>query len=284
MPMRTYGGGNKNYAGPNPPYGAMLSYYLKDKLDPKAALKLEILDSAGKVLRAVEKLTREAGLNRVAWDLREEGPALRTPPDPRAVELGFGGARGPQVPPGVYTAKLTVNSETFEQKFEVRMDPALKATAQDLSLQQTTARRMREMVTSLNTGLRRMDALKTQLREAEKHGKEAQPKQAAEITKAIDAMVKELDETSGKYAVKIGGSRLEDAPKLAEAVGGLYFTVSGGNSAPTSSQLAYLEELAPQQKQAVDAINSLLAKAQKEWIPQLQKLGLGLLPAAQPNN
>lgn len=285
MPMRTYGGGNKNYTGPNPPYGAILTYYLKEKLDPKATLKLEILDSSGKVLKAVEKLTRDSGLNRVAWDLREDGPTLRTPPDPRAVELGFGGARGPQVPPGVFTARLTVNNQTFEQKVEVRMDPALKATAQDLNLQQTTSRRMREMVTSLNTGLRRMDTLKSQLREVEKNGKEAQPKQAAEITKAIDAMVKELDDTSGKYAVKIGGSRLEDAPKLAEAVGGLYFTVSGGNSAPTSSQLAYLEELTPQEKQATEAINALLAKAQKEWIPQLQKLGLGLLPAAaQPNN
>lgn len=281
-PMRTYGGGNKAYAAPNPPYGALLTYYLKEKLDPKATLKLEILDASGKVLRAVDKLTRDAGLNRVAWDLREEGPTMRTPPDERAVELGFAGARGPQVLPGTYTARLTVNAETFEQKFEVRLDPALKSSPQELSLQQTASRRLSGMVSSLNSGLRRMDALKTQLREAEKNGKEALPKQSAEISKAIDAMVKELDETSGKYAVKIGGSRLEEKPMLAEALSGLYFTISGGNSAPTSTQQAYLEELVPQHKQAVESINALLGKAQKEWLPQLQKMGLGLLPAAAP--
>jgi photosystem II stability/assembly factor-like uncharacterized protein len=281
-PMRTYGGGNKLYSGPNPPYGALLTYYLKEKLDPKAVLKLEILDSAGKVLKSVERLTRDAGINRVAWDLREEGPTFRTPPEPRLVEMGFAGSRGPQALPGTYTARLTVNSETFEQKVEVRLDPSLKATPKELELQQTTARRVRDMMSSLNTGLRRMDALKAQLREIEKNGKEAQPKQAADITKAVDGMVKEIDEVSGKLAVKIGGSRLEDPPRLSEAIGGLFTAVSGGNSAPTSAQLAYLEELAPQHRQGMEAINGLLAKAQKEWLPQLQKLGLSLLPAAAP--
>jgi len=281
-PMRTYGGGNKIYTGANPPYGALITYYLKEKLDLKATLKLEILDASGKVLRSVERLTREAGINRVAWDLREEGPVLRTPPEPRAVEMGFGGARGPQVLPGMYTVRLTVNSETFEQKVEVRIDPSLKATAQDLALQQTTARKARDMATSLNNGLRRMDALKTQLREIEKNGKEAQPKQAAEITKAVSAMVKEIDDTSGKLAVRIGGQRLEDPPKVAEAINGLYNTVAGGNSAPTSNQLAYLGELTPQHKQGLEATNALLAKAQREWLPQLQKMGLSLLPAAEP--
>jgi hypothetical protein len=138
------------------------------------------------------------------------------------------------------------------------------------------------MMSSLNAGLRRMDALKAQLRETEKHAKEVWPKLSAEITKAIDGMVKEIDETSGKLAVKIGGQRLEDPPKLAEAINGLFFAVSGGNSAPTSQQLGYLDELTPQHKQGIESVNTLLARAQKEWLPQLQKMGISLLPAATP--
>ena len=35
-----YGVGNKMFAGPNPPAGALLTYWLKDKLDAKTPLKL----------------------------------------------------------------------------------------------------------------------------------------------------------------------------------------------------------------------------------------------------
>ena len=40
-------GGNKPFAGPNPPYGAAITYYLKEH----GPAKVEVLDAAGKVVR-----------------------------------------------------------------------------------------------------------------------------------------------------------------------------------------------------------------------------------------
>ncbi|MGH9332577.1 MAG: WD40/YVTN/BNR-like repeat-containing protein, partial [Vicinamibacteria bacterium] len=74
-----YGIGDKTYVGPNPPYGALASYFLKEELDEKAALKLELLDEGGSVLRTIEKLPRKAGVQRTSWDLNLEPPAPRKP-------------------------------------------------------------------------------------------------------------------------------------------------------------------------------------------------------------
>lgn len=274
-PMRSYGIGDAAYVGPNPPYGAILSYYLKEKADDKAVLKLEILDAAGQVIRSVEKLPRAAGVNRVAWDLRYDAPVLRSPPPEEATSgPGGGGPRGPLAVPGIYTARLTWGTERMETPVEVRLDPALKATPQDLISQRDQALKLRAMVTSLNSALKRLDSLKTQVQALEKSVPDA-AKTLAEYGKEIDAVANGL-------AVKIGGNRLEDAPQLAEDLSGLYGQLSGGNSAPTSAQTAYLAELEKFHAAGLARAAGLLEKASKEWNAQLVKLGAAVLNTGAP--
>ena len=62
--------GNKPFVGPNPAYGAPITYYLKARV----SAKVEVLDAAGKVIRDLGTIPQEAGLNRVTWDLRYQGP------------------------------------------------------------------------------------------------------------------------------------------------------------------------------------------------------------------
>lgn len=44
-----YGIGDKVFRGPNTPYGALMTYYLKEKPDKEEKIKLEILDSSGTI-------------------------------------------------------------------------------------------------------------------------------------------------------------------------------------------------------------------------------------------
>lgn len=100
------------FAGPNPEYGALITYYLKD---PPPAVKateeedgskapevlIQILDGEGAVVRELSGPDR-AGFNRIAWD-------LRTPPDSTEGASAQEGRRRPQledVDPGEYTVKL----------------------------------------------------------------------------------------------------------------------------------------------------------------------------------
>jgi hypothetical protein len=88
-----------NETTPNPPYGALLTYYLRS---PRAGgkLVLTIADGAGKRVRRLE-VPAEAGVNRIAWDLRADPPAQREGEGRRG-----GPPRGPLVGPGRYTARL----------------------------------------------------------------------------------------------------------------------------------------------------------------------------------
>jgi photosystem II stability/assembly factor-like uncharacterized protein len=69
--------GHKVFFGPNPPNGALVAYYLKAKPGEKETVRVTISDKDGKVIREVDG-SKEAGLNRVVWDLK-----TRSVTDPR---------------------------------------------------------------------------------------------------------------------------------------------------------------------------------------------------------
>jgi hypothetical protein len=125
----------------NPPYGAMIDYYLRSNV--AGPVTLEILDPSGVVIRRYasddkypavdpnalsipafwvrppEPLSTTAGMHRWVWDLRP------TPP-PRPTTGGGGGGFGRAVPnvlPGKYTARLTIAGKSYSQPVNVKMDP-----------------------------------------------------------------------------------------------------------------------------------------------------------------
>ena len=147
-------------AGENPPDGAILDYNLTEAAS--GPITLEILDSAGKVIRRYsstdaveptpEKLRTEmippawpkitgplptsAGMHRWVWDVREATPLAthydypisavphRTPLDPE----------GPPVLPGVYGVRLTVDGHSETQPLTVKMDPRVHTSPAELAV------------------------------------------------------------------------------------------------------------------------------------------------------
>jgi photosystem II stability/assembly factor-like uncharacterized protein len=59
---------------PNPPAGALLTYYLRESVTGDAKMVLTVTDSAGKQVRQLDAAS-QAGLHRTPWDLREAAPA-----------------------------------------------------------------------------------------------------------------------------------------------------------------------------------------------------------------
>jgi photosystem II stability/assembly factor-like uncharacterized protein len=90
-----------NVASPNPPVGALLTYYLRER-PPEGKVVLTVTDSAGKQVRQIDTVNT-AGLHRTPWDLRESAPPA---PAGGRGGRGFGVQRGPLVKPGVYTVTL----------------------------------------------------------------------------------------------------------------------------------------------------------------------------------
>jgi photosystem II stability/assembly factor-like uncharacterized protein len=74
-----------NVASPNPPMGALLTYYVRDDAPSGAKYVLTVTDASGKQVRQLDAASK-AGLHRTPWDLRETPPqgqqAQRPPVDP----------------------------------------------------------------------------------------------------------------------------------------------------------------------------------------------------------
>jgi len=62
-----------NETTPNPPFGAILTYHLRNALPEDTTLVLTITDEAGQRVRRLE-LPANTGIQRVAWDLRHDAP------------------------------------------------------------------------------------------------------------------------------------------------------------------------------------------------------------------
>jgi hypothetical protein len=92
-----------NHTVPNPPFGAVLTYYLREPVPGGVVLTVTAAD--GKVVRRLNGPS-SAGLHRVTWDLRPEGAA-----GPGGGGRGGGGGfqrrpPAPPVNPGTYKVQL----------------------------------------------------------------------------------------------------------------------------------------------------------------------------------
>ncbi len=128
------GGNNLLGAGENPPYGAIITFYLSTpaRHNPSA----EIVDLRGNVVhtfrshtengKSMPDLTNQAGFNRFSWDLTEDKPvAWDSTGDWNQFESGA------TVVPGTYSIMLHVDNRTLRAPITVHRDPRDDATLLD---------------------------------------------------------------------------------------------------------------------------------------------------------
>jgi hypothetical protein len=164
--------------GENPPPGAIIDYVLKAR--PSTELIIEVLDAQGAVVRTlssrqrgsgveqppewpdlvkpVELLPDEPGMNRYAWDLRVEAPTEL----PGAF---YGGLppRGPQVVPGRYTLRLRLGAIVQTAPLEVRLDPRSRTTVAALQEQYRLGLEVRARMSALHEAVLQLRTAREQL-------------------------------------------------------------------------------------------------------------------------
>jgi photosystem II stability/assembly factor-like uncharacterized protein len=148
-----------------PPAGARIDYYLAAA---SGAVKLDILDAAGKVVRSYTSESRgggspagrggggrrggalpsvlptKVGMNRFVWDLRYPGGPASSGGD---MEGGGFAGNGPLAAPGTYRARLTANGMARTESFTVKIDPRVAkdgVTVADLAEQTRFALQIRD--------------------------------------------------------------------------------------------------------------------------------------------
>jgi len=275
-----YGIGDKQFAGPNPPNGALITYYLKDKLDEKATIKVQVFDRDGKLVQDIERPSREKGLNRVSWNLRFGGPEVRRPPTEE--QLAFGGApQGPQVLPGTYILKLTVNDKTFEQPIEVRLDPNINTPVAELQESLDMQTKLRDMQSTINTSLRFLDSVKEQLKQAQTTMKTLNKEPDKDLMKALEGYIKEVDALEDRLASRDEGLGFAGRSQVVDDIGTLFFYLDS-NFGPTAGQRQYFAEIQPVYRARVEEVNKFLRETLPQWNEKLRAWSAPTLTTRKP--
>ncbi|MBO3700533.1 hypothetical protein [Roseivirga sp. E12] len=116
--------GDMYYRGENPRYGASMDIYLKDTVSRKD-ISLTIHDLDGNLIQELRPSGKK-GIQRVYWNFQHKSfKAGNSDPSNRRGRRSFG-LNGPRVVPGLYTANLTVNGQSYTQKFSVKDDTRLE--------------------------------------------------------------------------------------------------------------------------------------------------------------
>ena len=271
--MTRYGIGDKPFRGQNPPKGALITYFLKDKPDDKTPVKMQIFDAANKMIVEIKNLPKEKGLNRTAWNLSYEGPRLRRPPTPEQLEFQ-GPPAGPQVLPGTYTVKLFVGGKIqAENKVEVRVDPTVQVSNSDLQAQFDLAMKLRDLLSVTNDGLHQLDSLKLQTDQIEQIAKDRLTEVPADLTKAITDYKKLLTDLIAQLATNPEDG-IRAPGRFSNQLSGLYSTISDGNSAPTPTMKDNYEFLRKDFPGQIDKINKFVSNETSDFNKVLQKHGL----------
>lgn len=276
-----YGIGDKVFTGPNPPYGALITYYLKDKPDDKTAFKVEVFDQAGKLVQSLDRPTKEKGLNRVSWNLRFGGAEVRQPPAEEETAT-TGPPRGPQVIPGIYLVRLILGEKKLEERVEVRLDPSVTTPLADLQSQLDLTIKLRDMQSAANTALRFLDSIKDQLKHTQTTMKNLNKEPDKEMTKALEDYLKQIDALQDKLARRSEGLGLGGRARVSDRVGDLFFSIDGSNTAPTPYQRKYFEEVEPEFRERMTEVNKFIAETVPQWNEKLRGWNAPTLTTRKP--
>jgi photosystem II stability/assembly factor-like uncharacterized protein len=280
--------------------GAAIDYYLKAPADK---ITIEFLDSQGRSIRtftgtaaaaktpAAERPAAEegaeegfrpqpprvevqAGMNRFTWDLRYPGAR-----DFPGLIMWAGTTRGPIVPPGRYSVKLTApDGITKTQEFVVkRNDAAQGVTDADLEAQFALAKQINDKVSAANEAIIRIRAIKDQVGDRLKKTSDGKIKTAGDtLTEKLTAIEGEIYQ----YRNRSNQDPLNFPIRLNNKLAALQGIVETGDYRPTDQSYAVFKELSGRLDKQFGALDALLKSDLEPFNRLLARKKLG--PVTNP--
>ncbi|HZS47188.1 MAG TPA: glycosyl hydrolase [Blastocatellia bacterium] len=284
---RMPGGGGfraRGAVGPNPPNGAVIDYYLKSK--PTGDVTLEFTDNEGKVIRRFtsraapaeggpggggrfggggpQSIPAEAGLNRFVWNMRY-ADAVRFP----GMILWAGDTSGPLIVPGTYKVKLTMGDKSETQTFEVKKDPRIASTVEDLIKQRDLLLQLRDKFSETSNAIIEIRDIRKQVDDVGKRA-QAQPngKPIVDAAKALSAKLTAVEEELYQTKNQSSQDPLNYPIRLNNKLAALAGVVATGDYAPTDQSYSVQEDLTGK----IDVQLQKFADLKKGDIPAFNKL------------
>jgi len=255
--------GTRTFAANNPPYGALIDYYLA--MDVAGDVIVTITDKSGKQVREIRGPGHRAGVNRLAWDLRYDPAA---PPASDRRNFGTFGTHpvdyrvgdGPLVVPGEYNVTLKASGKQLTRTVRVTADPRSEVRTEDLRAQVEALLVLRGLTTKVNAVIDRTADLTGQLQRTRAGSASAQS--------GIEAALARVKVLRARLTRPNAGLQYREGPKLREDLWSMAADLNAGMAAPTAAQRERLQALVANTDAVIAEMNAIVT----EVIPKINEL------------
>jgi photosystem II stability/assembly factor-like uncharacterized protein len=266
--------------GQNPPNGAIVYYWLKDKANK---VTVEFRDSTGRTVRSFSSdeqtaaagpggrravagdrpPTNTVGMNTFSWNLRE-ADATTFP----GMIMWAGVTNGPLVLPGNYTVRLLVDgAPAGETKLLVKKDPRSDATGADLVAQYKLLMGIRDRTTDANDAVRTVRNVRNQAK-ARMTQVGADSAKYAQLVKELDTKISAMEAEIYQVKNQSGQDPLNYPIKVNNQIAALAGTVGSTEARPTRQSQQVFDMLTKE----LEGYLVELRKAYKELIPPIDEI------------
>ncbi|MCK4245434.1 MAG: hypothetical protein KAX20_07405, partial [Candidatus Omnitrophica bacterium] len=252
--------GHRAFVAPNPPLGAMIHYYLKN--GTKESVKIIIKDEEGKKIREL-KGPKEAGINRITWNLRYDPP-------PQTVGGEFGRhfrTRAPKVLPGEYKVTMEVLGQEMTETVKVLGDPRLNISLEDRKAQHDVLFTLYKLYPVLYSTVETLNSIEIQIADIEKA-----LKKVSDVPELVFDEVKAISKKIGDIRLELLGNPKLGWPGVSGSVRGklvLLGRAIEGYTAPLSKrQVQQIQKNSEKLENLAKRLNKIV----KKDIPELNKL------------
>jgi photosystem II stability/assembly factor-like uncharacterized protein len=270
--------GHKLFLAPNPPEGAVVTYWLGAKPGEKDEVKLTVTDASGALVREIKGPKPQLGINRASWDLRREAPVK---PEEGAERSFLGPPRGPLVLPGTYTVKVAAAGKEAIQSVVVEDDPRLTTGEAERREWYDAQLRAARAWTKADAADKAIKSIRKQLEEL-KAAMEKKTGTPEAVTRGIKDLLDKTAPLASRLSLETptgfaGAPLASDPDPLLPRARSLGFGLGAFEGTPTAQQKRVIEQTERELDEAAAAIKAV----QQTDVPALNKLiyesGIGKL-------
>ncbi len=283
--------GQRYFRAPNPPDGAIITYYVNPKVmnasddatngalseGQPPTVEVDILGPDGRIVRRLEPRQGQegTGVQRLVWDLRHP-LAFDLDPDEN-VPFFRRAPQGPFVLPGDYRVRLKVAEEENERVVQVRGDPIIEIRDNERKLWHDTLQTLNHMWATLRALTSTLEGVKNELEQARRALRETAN---STLASEIDGVEEERSAIEKAMKGEQGRSRAEQpgALPIAELVPQLYANIEAVTAPPTEDQARQTRESHQKLGEQVGRLNRLLEETLPALREQLDGAGVRWTP------
>ena len=236
-------------AGQNPPDGMVAIFHLKT--EPKDPVILNFLDVAGRLIASYSStapaggvssfeadrptVTANVGMNRFMWNMRYPG-ATRAPGDEEHGLIAGPDLQGPVAAPGTYQVQLIVDGQSYTQTTEIRADPRIPASQEDLQAQFDLLIAIRNKLSETHGTVNELRYVRRQIWEwlSRAEGRPAEEAVSDMANGIVDAITSREAVLISTWTTNERAQMGRPLPKLVDALSSLTSVVEGADAAPTT--------------------------------------------------